>query len=151
MRRREEIEVIARGLILAEGKILLCKAPKGYFYLPGGHVEHSEPATRALERELQEEAGVAVRAGLMACVAEVVFERKGRLIHEIDLVFHVEHALSSARPVESREPEISFHWTDMGDVLRLDLRPACIQQWLRTSPTRDWAFLSDVRPAQDGT
>ncbi len=56
-----EIEVIARGLCIRDGKVLLCRHIKqAYNYLPGGHVEFGESATDALAREMMEEAGVAV-------------------------------------------------------------------------------------------
>lgn len=45
----DRIEVIARGVCVAGGKVLLCR-PKagGYTYLPGGHVEFGETSREAV-------------------------------------------------------------------------------------------------------
>gem|GEM_PF-6887474 len=51
----KHIEVIARGLIIANNALLLCRnVAGGYWYLPGGHVEPGESAAEALSRELVE-------------------------------------------------------------------------------------------------
>ena len=58
------IEVIARGVCVQEGKILLCRAKGGATtYLPGGHVEFGETGRQALVREVKEEMGVDAETG----------------------------------------------------------------------------------------
>lgn len=85
-------EVIARGLLIMHGRVLLCRnLGKNYFYLPGGHVEFGEPAAAALEREFLEETGRVVRAGACVLVSEHAFTQGKRPRHELNLVFHVEH------------------------------------------------------------
>ena len=50
------IEVIARGVCVAGGRVLLCRAKGGSStYLPGGHVEFGETGREALVREMREE------------------------------------------------------------------------------------------------
>jgi ADP-ribose pyrophosphatase YjhB (NUDIX family) len=62
------IHVIARAVIISDNHLLLAYDPrsspmpyyeldKGYFYLPGGHVEHGEGAADAVIREIEEETG----------------------------------------------------------------------------------------------
>lgn len=128
MSKRESIEILARGLVTRQGLVLLCQNREhGYCYLPGGHVEFGEPAARAVERELLEEAGAQVRAGGLLLVEELHFEQRGKPRHELTLVFHVEHALDQ---VVSREPDIGFLWASEGDLGRLDVRPASMMPWL---------------------
>ena len=129
MGSKRRIEVIARALLVRDGKLLICRASEGYGYLPGGHVEFNEPADAALRRELMEEAGVAVRVGELCLVAEGRFVQK-RDRHEINLVFHVELEDPDAEVV-SREPEIEFEWVELDRLFQEDLRPRQIVLWVR--------------------
>jgi 1-acyl-sn-glycerol-3-phosphate acyltransferase len=58
-------DIIARGIVIREGKLLAIKRVKAgqtYFVLPGGHIEQGETAKMACEREVLEETGVIVDA-----------------------------------------------------------------------------------------
>lgn len=142
----KRIEVIARGVLLDRGRVLLCRdRAGGYSYLPGGKIEHDEAAIHALEREFEEECGLEVLATprpVMAC--ECFFIQRGSPRHEINLVFHVERRTQdpegpgsagddapTAPPVPaSRESDIEFWWADLAAVPDLDLRPRPIKAWL---------------------
>lgn len=56
------------GMIVVDGRILLIRrgsAPfKGYYALPGGHIEKNEDILEALVREVQEETGLVVEPGI---------------------------------------------------------------------------------------
>ncbi|MFM9995352.1 MAG: NUDIX domain-containing protein [Phycisphaerales bacterium] len=128
------IEVIARAVLLHDGRVLLCRnVSGGYHYLPGGHVEFGEAAAAALAREFVEEANLHVRVGSCALVNENRFEAGGRSHHEINLVFHVEqhpHDPESLDRVQSREAGIAFDWIDLAAVVDLDIRPESARAWL---------------------
>jgi 8-oxo-dGTP diphosphatase len=159
----KEIEVIARALLVSRGHVLLCfnapiaatraaRPPRGvYAYLPGGHVDPDESAADALARELLEEAAFPIRVGPLALVSEHTFTTaKGKRHHEVNLMFHVEHAppltstptppaatAASRRraatdlpPVASLEPDIALHWVPLDALANLDLRPAAVRDWL---------------------
>ena len=122
------IEFIARGLVICEGRVLLCKNIKhGYYFLPGGHVEFGETAESALAREFREEAAVDVKCDGVALVAEHLFDRKKGPCHEVNVVFHVE---LHEKELKSREPKIAFEWADLAEIGERDLRPNCIKAWL---------------------
>lgn len=123
------IEIIARGLSVREGRILLCRnLEQGHCYLPGGHVEPGESSQQACEREYLEETGLAVRAGDCLLVAEVRFIQEGVARHEINLVFHVEQSAGEPLPerAPSLEPKLAFVWTPMDELGISDFRPRAI-------------------------
>ncbi len=127
------MEIIARGVWKASGRILLCrKAENGYFYLPGGHVDEGESVRDALRREFLEETGLTVNVVRGLAIAECAFEQCGVQRHEINLVFHVEHLGGNDAPpaVESREPGIEFEWIRRDEMASLDFRPDVLRDWL---------------------
>ncbi len=128
----EQIELIARGLLVRGSRVLLCRSLKrGYMYLPGGHVEFGETAAEALAREWMEELGWPVRVGELALAAEVLFRDAKRDRHELNLVFHVEQGGQGVTgETASREPKIAFDWVDLAAVVDLDVRPTAIRAWL---------------------
>ena len=123
-----DIEVIARGLTIREGRVLLCKNLKhSYYYLPGGHVEFGETAAAGLAREYEEEAGLRVTVGELAQVHEHIFRQGRRVRHELNLVFHVELPPGE---VVSQEDKIAFEWADLSNIGDKDLRPEAMRLWL---------------------
>lgn len=145
------IEVIARGIIIHEGRVLLCRNLKrGYAYLPGGHVEFGERAAFALEREIQEELGLPARVGGCLLVSEEGFKTGKAMHHEVNIVFHVEQLGEAALPPErvpSKEPKIGFEWVEPAALSETDLRPATIKAWLMTGGTDGMSWVSGISPS----
>ncbi|MDP9269286.1 MAG: (deoxy)nucleoside triphosphate pyrophosphohydrolase [Acidobacteriota bacterium] len=59
---------VAAGLIVREGKLLICQRTKHQpmplkWEFPGGKIEHGEQPTDALRRELEEELGIEAKIG----------------------------------------------------------------------------------------
>lgn len=129
-------ELIARGLWVHSGRVLLCVNRKsGYCYLPGGHVEPGETITEALIREMDEEAGIRIEPGPAILIVEASFVQKGKPRHEINFVLHVQQTGADAGgagipTVVSREKDIDFRWASRAEMIGLDLRPACMKEWL---------------------
>lgn len=129
------IEVLARGVAMAGGWVLLCRNRKhGYCYLPGGHVEFGEPAAIALAREFEEECGLKVKVGGFCFAHEQVFRQRGKLRHEVSLVFHVEipgtQAGGPPAPVLSLEEHIEFIWHPLATLGEIELLPHHHADWL---------------------
>lgn len=123
----KHIEVIARGLWVRDGKLLVCRNVKhGHCYLPGGHVEAGEPATEALRREFVEETGEDVTVGALCIVAEQLFSQRGTPRHELSFVFHVEHSGEPGHDVRSLEPGIRFEWLGVGELLSAGFLPKAL-------------------------
>ena len=105
------VEVIARGVCVQDGKILLCRAKGGATtYLPGGHIEFGETGRQALVREVREELGVDAETGAFLGVVENAFEQHGKPHAEINLVYELK--LPAATPPCAQEDWIEFEWRD---------------------------------------
>jgi 8-oxo-dGTP diphosphatase len=130
------IELIARAVLISGDCVLMCQnLKKGYYYLPGGHIDPSESAAAAVARELVEEAGLKVRVGGLLAVAEVAFGKGAKRTQEINLVFHVEHGARGQRsqgpvPVVSLEKHLGFAWVPLDGLDAMDVRPGVLARWL---------------------
>ena len=119
------IEIIARGVCVQDGKILLCKAKGGATtYLPGGHVECGETGRQALVREVKEEMGVDAETGAFLGVVENAFQQHGKPHAEINLVYELKLPVATAAC--AREDWIEFEWRDLAHLD--DLLPAAFRR-----------------------
>lgn len=144
--KQEIIETLVRGVCVKRGQLLVCQS-KGAAntYLPGGHVEFGERAPDALEREIQEELGVASKAGVFLGAVEHTFVQKGERHCEINLVFAMEIADLDPRTDPSAcEDWITFRWVPVTRLGHYHLEPwplrKLIPGWLRPAiATPRWA------------
>lgn len=126
------IEVLARGLCVLDGLMLLCRNRHvGNRYLPGGHVEFGESARSALERELFEELGLHAATGTFLGVCEHAFRQSGRPHAEINLVFQVTvEGLQAGRTPEPRESWLAFEWWPLQTIEASGIEPASLRPFL---------------------
>lgn len=125
-----EIEVIARGVCVKAGKLLICHS-KGApnTYLPGGHVEFGETVRESLRREMQEEMGVSFTVGRFLGVVEHSYRRKELVQHEINLVFQMTcKSLRSVGDPKSCEDYIEFCWVPLEDLKTSNLEPSPLRK-----------------------
>ncbi len=108
------IETITRGVLVRDGKLLVCQPKKGgRCYLPGGHIEFGETARQALVREIKEEMGRDATATDFLAVTENSFMQGDEKHCEVNLVFALEIAgLTTACDPEATEDWIAFRWVD---------------------------------------
>lgn len=132
----KQIEIIARGVLCVDGKVLLCHT-KGAdnTYLPGGHVDYGEGARESLAREITEELGVDAQVGDFLGVVEHQFMQKGEPHCEVNLVFRFEcDPLTPATLPPSMEDYIEFCWTPVEQLVAAKLEPAplceLVPKWL---------------------
>lgn len=137
MNEHSPVEVIARGVCVVDGHILLCHGKRSALtYLPGGHIEFRETARQALEREIAEELGRASTAGRFLGCCEHAFLQNGEPHAEINLVFDLAiPGLAPGAPVVAAEAWIGFRWQPL-DALheaRLEPAPLCgaLAGWLQ--------------------
>ncbi len=124
----QAIEVIARGVCMVDGHLLLCHGrSQSNTYLPGGHIEKGESAAVALEREIKEELGIAARAGAFLCAVENQFVQKGKQVCEINLCFRLEiPGLQPGSPVPVAEDWLDFRWERLDNLDKSNLEPASL-------------------------
>jgi len=146
MKHKKLIETLVRGVCVKRGQLLVCQS-KGAAntYLPGGHVEFGERAADSLEREIQEELGVASKTGAFLGAVEHTFLQKGKRHCEINLVFELDIAdLDPRTDPPACEDWIAFRWVPVTRLGPYHLEPwplrKLIPGWLRpTSATLRWA------------
>lgn len=123
---RGEIETIARGVCVKDGKVLLCRG-KGATstYLPGGHIEFGETGAEALVREMKEETGLDSTAGKFLGVVENSFLQHGEKHCEINLVYEL---TLSGGDVTAQEDWIGFEWCPLTNLDAANLLPVDIRR-----------------------
>ena len=129
---RKEIEILARGACVRNGKILVCRNRKhGNVYLPGGHVDWGEDSKLALAREWREELGVPATAGRFLGVVEQIYEARNGRTCEISLVFEVRcPQLSAAQHPSSAEDHLEFEWVPLKKLAKSGLLPVALAKQL---------------------
>lgn len=147
MQEKKEIEIIARGVCVQDGKLLVCRSVRhGHHYLPGGHVEWGETSPQALQREWIEELKVPCHVGDFLGLLEQTYELRGKVVAEISLVFAVECPDLTPAAAETAEPDnIDFSWIPLSSLNDFPLMPEKIRQaipgWLRPGGSSPSAYL----------
>ena len=127
------IELIARAVILNRNKIILCRIKgKNWYFLPGGHVEFGEGIVASLKRELREEIGIKVKLGKVIGVIENFYRENRKSHHEINIIFS---GTAANRKTSSKESHIEFEYVDIKyiknkNILPKQLKPLLIK-WLK--------------------
>jgi ADP-ribose pyrophosphatase YjhB (NUDIX family) len=137
MKSARTIEILARGVCVRGGRLLVCQS-KGApnTYLPGGHVEWRERAADGLAREIMEELGRRAVIGDFLGAVEHTFIQNGERHCEINLVFRMEvEGVDVRRAPESVEDWIGFKWISLTQLGGCRLEPyplrTLIPAWLR--------------------
>ncbi len=119
-------EVIARGVILKDDKILLCKLKdKDYYYFPGGHLEKGEDTVEALKRELKEELGMEIKKINFIGASENSFQQNGESKQEINLVFSAE---TEEQKVQALEDHLEFAWIEKEFLVKTLIFPISLKE-----------------------
>lgn len=135
---KNNIHVQSRAVIIEENHILLCKTvglAGNFYFLPGGHIEHSESAKDALIRELSEEVGFIFTVNrFLGCLEysfdpQVITHAKCHT-HEYSFIFEAqaENPMNPQQPLKQLEENIETHWIALDQLGSIDLRPEPLKQ-----------------------
>ena len=127
------IELIARGIIIQNDNILLCKGKTSdNYFFPGGHVEFNEDSAKALRREIKEETGATVTNTRFIGALENQFTQNGEEKHELNIVFEAHLA---SFDIQSLEDHIECLWVPLRDYKKTFILPVSLKekiaQWLQ--------------------
>ena len=135
MSNKNNIHVLSRAVIVDQGHILLCKTLDlaiGFYFLPGGHIEHEESAQTALLRELVEETGAVCTIKRFLGCLEYSFEPGYSSIchnHEYNFVFEAESdLLKFGYTVPQQEKHIELVWIPLDKLSEIDFRAEPLKQ-----------------------
>jgi ADP-ribose pyrophosphatase YjhB (NUDIX family) len=147
--KKDNIEFIARGVLIGPRGLLLCKNKSSdNTYLPGGHIEFGESAAAALAREMLEEMDMKVTIGQFFGAQEQTFVQHGEKHHEINLVFEMtSSAIARRAKLTAVEDHIEFLWQPIHALAEINLLPkvfrTLIPSWTRG---KHMAWTSEIKP-----
>ena len=104
---------IVVGTPVKDGKCLLIRRTKepykGYWSIPGGKLEYGEHIPEAVEREIREETGMAVRfAGLKGVVSEVLRDHISGAVNGHFLIWVCGLSHVAGEPAEKYEGKVQW-------------------------------------------
>lgn len=134
---QNNIHVLARGVLIDEDSILLCKTldlPINFYFLPGGHVEHGEAAQDAVIREFIEETESHCSIKRFLDCLEYSFEPGHSSIchnHEYNFVFELQSDdLKVEYPLAQLEDHIALVWMPLAELSKIDFRAEPLRELL---------------------
>lgn len=145
---KDSIHVLTRAVVIDQDNILLCRTldlPINFYFLPGGHVEHSESAASALIRELSEETGAKnVQIKRFLGILEHSFAPGFNSIchnHEYNLIFEVaSEKLKINNEILQIEGHIQILWMPVKDIINIDFRPEPLKNLILKWLERDYNY-----------
>ena len=115
-------ELIVRGIIVSDNKILLCKNLKhSYYFLPGGHIEGGENADSAFRREVVEELGKVTKD--IKFVAEVKNSYLEEDKEHGEVIYVYLATLEDYENIKSLENHIAFDWVPISEFDSTNFKP----------------------------
>jgi ADP-ribose pyrophosphatase YjhB (NUDIX family) len=135
----------ASAVVCHDGQVLLHRAEGDQFWtMPGGKVQMGETGADTVQREMQEEIGVAVQVERLLYISEEFFDYNDSRYHEVGMYYAVKlppdaDLLDTTRTHEGEEDgtlqpmRLMFKWfaLDTLDSLELPLFPAVLTEKLQ--------------------
>ena len=122
------IRTSAKALVIRDGRMLAIRLhdQDGDFYImPGGGQNTGELLPAAVEREVAEETGIAVKAGDAVFIIE---GEKGEESHRVDIVFRCEYLGESDAERHTDWNQIGYEWLDIATLNTAPLYPSKLRR-----------------------
>lgn len=135
----QKFKVRVAGMVIHNGKLLVCKIMNNKFYcLPGGHCHLYETSQDAMLREMNEETGMEVKIDELSAFIENLFvSEKGEKFHELCYIYRLTpNNLPNEKAKDWTVVELDdgiyknldFKWIDLDKINDYDIRPSAIKQ-----------------------
>ncbi len=118
----------SKGLVIQDGRLLAVKLEDqdGVFYiLPGGGQNAGELLPSAVEREIEEETGICVKA---VDVAFVIEGTDGEASHRVDIVFLCEYLGAAEAEFRPDTNQIGYDWLPIDTLNTAPLYPSKLRR-----------------------
>lgn len=136
---KEKFKVRVAGMIIHDGKLLVCEIMNNGFYcLPGGHCHLNETSRQAMVREIKEETGLDVKIEELSAFVENLFvTNKGENCHELCYIYRLEPTMLPKDKAkdwhivefdDGINKDLDFRWLDINDLNKYSIRPSVIKQ-----------------------
>ena len=122
------IRTSAKALVIRDGRMLAIRLhdQDGDFYImPGGGQNAGELLPAAVEREVAEETGIAVKAGDAVFISE---GEKGEESHRVDIVFRCEYLGESDAERHTDWNQTGYEWLDIATLNTAPLYPSKLRR-----------------------
>ncbi|SDO40430.1 NUDIX hydrolase [Alkalicoccus daliensis] len=114
---------ITNCIVAYEDRILMIKKPRrGWWYLPGGKMEHEELAPEAVEREVYEETGLTIkRPSIRGILTHLILDEDTYLEKRTMFLFE---AASFTGTLRQKSPEGELAWIPAADMDNIEMDEA---------------------------
>jgi len=140
--------VLARGIIIDDGYILVAKLKNGNnTFLPGGHLEFNENLKQALERELFEEIGIKGNIEEYIGCLEAKWMENNIYNQEINHIFIV-NGINKNMNIKSKENHLEIYWLKICDdeMEKENLLPYSMREIIKNIKNKEYGikYISEV-------
>jgi 8-oxo-dGTP pyrophosphatase MutT (NUDIX family) len=115
------LQVSAKGVIVADDRVLLLKSPDGNWDLPGGKVEMGEDILAGFQREVLEETGLMVMPEKLVSV-HTKNRKRGRDVLRLTFLCRADAALFDQVQLSAEHDDCAFVPLDKARKLKLQER-----------------------------
>ena len=122
------IRTSAKALVIRDGRMLAIRLhdQDGDFYImPGGGQNAGELLPAAVERDVAEETGIAVKAGDAVFIIE---GEKGEESHRVDVVFRCEYLGETDAERHTDWNQTGYDWLDIATLNKAPLYPSKLRR-----------------------